>query len=101
MTQAEAFKKKLARHYILEALNMLYPSGIRMDSLNRILLGTCPTYDLGLLAKDATYLKEKGYLEFIDEVISGGTEFKKKVAKLTAEGKEIADKITTDPALEI
>lgn len=101
MADAEAIKIKHMRKMILRNLNFMYPSGLRLDSLYRTVLGIDITYDESLFQKDVTYLHEKGYIDFLDELIGGAGEFKKKVAKLTPEGKEIADRTQTDPALEI
>jgi len=101
MAYPEAVKIKQIRKMILGNLNILYPTAMRLDSLFRTLIGIDPTYDDSLFAKDITYLQEKGYLEFVDDKIGGAGEFKKKVTKLTPEGKEIAERTQTDPALEI
>jgi len=84
---------------MLDALNRVYPSGLQNGMLYRIVLTTDPTYDHDLLKKDLFYLKGKGYIEFIDDAL-GGTVFMKKVAQLTANGKDVADKITVDATLE-
>jgi len=101
MTDADAIRIKQMRKTILSNLNMMYPTGLRLDSLYRTVLGFDLRYDEQLFGKDVTYLKEKGYIEFIDEMIGGAGEFMKKVAKLSARGKEIADRTQRDPALEI
>ena len=100
MADRETIKIKQVRKIILSNLNMMYPSGMQMDSLYRTVLPVNLAYDEGLFEKDICYLKEKGYIEFVDDRI-GGLPFKKKVVKLTAEGKEIADRTQTDKALEI
>lgn len=96
----DAFRIKLLRRKLLEHLNMVYPSGMPADALCRTLISLDPTYDLDLMKKDAYYLHDKGYLEFVDEAI-GGLPFARKVARLTADGKEIADRTDSDDALEI
>jgi len=58
-------------------------------------------YDMELLKKDLTYLKQKAYIYYVDERIGGADSFEKKFVSLTAEGKEIGDRTATDPALEI
>ena len=100
MADPETVKIKQIRKIILQNLNMMYPSGLQNDSLYRTVLPVDLTYDIGLFKKDIIYLHEKGYIEFVDDAI-GGVDFEKKVARLTAEGKEIAERTMSDPALEI
>ena len=100
MSDKEAFKIKHMRKLLLHNLDMMYPSGLRLDSLYRTVVIIDLTYDESLFAKDISYLSGKGYIEFVDDKI-GGLPFKKKVARLTVEGKEIAEKTQTDPALEV
>lgn len=97
----DAVKMKQARLLILENLNRLYPSPIQVCTLFRVMVAMDEHYSLSLMAKDVAYLRQKGYLEFIDEKLGGGTDFERKVLGLTAEGKEIADRTQTDKALEI
>lgn len=99
--EPEAAKMKQVRVNILSNLNRLYPQPLMVRTLYRVLCGFDEHYSLSLLEKDLTYLKQKGYVEFIDERIGGSTEFAKKYVGLTAEGKEIADGTDTDKALEI
>jgi len=96
----EAYIIKQVRRAILEALNMTYPSGMFLDSLFRVILGVDPTYDKILFVKDVTYLVEKKYIEFAASPISQQI-FSKRIARLTPNGKEIADQTMTDKALEI
>jgi hypothetical protein len=58
-------------------------------------------YDFSLFRKDLTYLKQKGYVEYIDDRLGGAESYRNKCVGLTAEGKEIADRTQTDKALEI
>jgi len=58
-------------------------------------------YDFSLLQKDVTYLKQKGYVEFVDDRLGGADRFADKCIGLTAEGKEIADRTQINGALEI
>ena len=97
----EAIKMMQMRLLILSNLNRLYPTPLLIRSLYRVLCGFDENYSLSLLQKDITYLRQKGYLEYIDERIGGADSFKKKCIGLTAEGKEIADRTQTDKALEI
>ena len=97
----EAVKMMQMRIFILGNLNRLYPTPLQVRTLYRVLCGFDENYSLSLLQKDIAYLKQKGYLEHIDEKIGGAGSFEKKCIGLTAEGKEIADRTQTDNALEI
>ena len=75
-------------------------------SLFRSLVGFDEHYTLGLLEKDLKYLRKKNYIEYIDNNLTvsrpeSNPAFENKVVGLTAEGLEIAQRIRTDPALEI
>lgn len=99
--EPEVVKKKQIRISLLENLNRLYPTPLQIRTLMRVMCGFDEHYDISLLQKDITYLKQKGYVEFIDERIGGYSIFADKYLGLTAEGKEIADQTQTDSALEI
>ena len=101
-TDPLAAKIKQMRLFILSNLNRLYPIPLQVRTLYRVMCGFDENYDLSLLQKDIAYLKQKGYLEYIDEKIGFGAQsFPEKCIGLTAEGKEIADRTQTDNALEI
>ena len=89
------------RKLILENLNRLYPTPVQAGTLYRVMCGFDEHYDFTLYQKDIAYLKQKGYLVFVDEAIGGTDSFRNKYVGLTAEGKEIADRTQTDSALEI
>lgn len=97
----EVLKIMQMRKFILQNLNRLYPTPIQVDTLYRVMCGFDEHYDYSMLAKDLSYLQQKGYVEFIDEKIGGMNTFRKKVVGLTAEGKEMAEGTQCDPALEI
>lgn len=97
----QAVKMQQVRMMILNNLNRLYPQPLMVRSLFRVLIGFDEHYSMQLLQKDLTYLKQKGYVEFIDEKIGGMNEFANKYVGLTADGKEISDGTDTDKALEI
>lgn len=99
--EADVIKIKIARQRILQCLNMMYPTSLQLATIFNAICYTSPDYELALFRKDIHYLADKGWLKFIDEKIGGFPEFQKKVVGLTAEGKEIAEKTQTDPALEI
>jgi len=97
----EAVKMMQMRLLLLSNLNRLYPTPLLIRSLYRVLCGFDENYSLSLLQKDVTYLKQKSYIEYIDERIGGATSFENKCIGLTAEGKEIADRTQINGALEI
>jgi hypothetical protein len=101
MKEVEPIKIKQMRIFILGNLNRVYPTPLQVRTLFRVLTGFDELYDKSLLAKDLTYLKQKDYIECVDEQIGGAPNFEDKFVGLTAEGKEIADRTQTDPALEI
>ena len=101
MNTPESVKIKQARKAILRNLDLVYPSGLTITSLYQSVCAIDPLYDFNLFAKDVEYLRAKKYLFFIDEAIGGLAEYKKKTAKLTPQGKEIAEQTASDPALEI
>ena len=92
-------KIKQARRMLLEALNMVYPSGLRQVSLLKVIAGIDPDYERDLLVKDLAYLREKQYIEAVGEQLA--VSWDGRVVKLTAAGNEIATSIRSDPALEI
>ncbi len=99
--KTDVTKIKLMRTKILGNLNILYPSPIQLISLYRTVCQFDPVYSRLLFSKDIIYLQDKGYIEFIDEVLGGSDELMAKVCRLTADGKEVAEGTDTDPALEI
>jgi hypothetical protein len=101
MREIEPTKIKQMRTFILGNLNRVYPTPLQVRTLFKVITGFDEIYDMSLLAKDLTYLKQKDYIEYIDEQIGGAPNFEDKFVGLTAEGKEIADRTQIDPALEI
>jgi hypothetical protein len=99
--EPDALRLKQARLMILSNLNRLYPTPIQIQTLFRVMVAFDETYSMSLLEKDVTYLKQKEYIEYIDEQIGGFNHFHRKFVGLTAEGKEIADRTAIDDALEI
>ena len=100
-SKTNAVKLKQVRQLILGNLNRLYPTPLQVRTLYRVMCSFDENYDTSLLKKDLTYLKDKGYIKYVDEVLGGSESFERKCVGLTAEGKEIADRTQTDPALEI
>ena len=100
MSNIEVMKIKQMRKRILDNLNIMYPTGMRLDSLFRTVIPFDQTYDANLFKKDMTYLKEKNYICYVDEALGGFANFMSKVAKLTVDGKEVAEGTDTDKALE-
>ena len=101
MSETEPTKIKQMRKFILFNLNLMSPNPLQVRSLFNSLIGFDEHYDLQILAKDLKYLKQKNYIEYIDNKIGGYPIFEEKVVGLTSEGLEIAQRIRTDPALEI
>lgn len=99
--EAEALKLKQVRAMILSNLNRMYPTPLQVRTLYRVMVAFDENYSMSLLEKDVTYLKQKRYIEYVDEKIGGMEGFGNKYIGLTAEGKEIADRTQTDSALEI
>ena len=97
----DALKIKYARNRLLEALNMVYPTPIKLNSLYNNSVSLDPTYDWTLFEKDIIYLKEKSYVVFSESSFTGQKDFRNKLVKLTPTGKDIADKLIFDPSLEI
>ena len=97
----DAIKMKQIRVMLLSNLNRMYPTPLLVRTLYRVMVSFDENYSLSLLEKDVTYLKQKGYVEYVDEKVGGYGDFDKKFIGLTAAGKEIADKTQTDDALEI
>jgi hypothetical protein len=89
------------RKRLLQYLDMMYPSPMKVESLFECILYVNPDLQPTIYRKDVFYLREKDYIEFVDEKLGGFADFNKKVIKLTARGKEIAEQTLTDPALEI
>jgi len=96
----DIIKIKQQRGRLLTNLNLFYPSPVRLDTLYRTVCDD-PLYSRALYEKDIMYFRQKGYLEFVDELLGGSADFLKKVCRLTDRGKEVAEGTQTDPALEI
>ncbi|MDD5720612.1 MAG: hypothetical protein PHQ53_13090 [Candidatus Krumholzibacteria bacterium] len=96
-----AARMKHARVQLLTLLNRMYPTPLLVRTLYRVMVSMDEAYEPDLLRKDAHYLKQKGYVEFVDDRLGGADVFMDKCLSLTASGKEIADRTQTDPALEI
>ena len=89
------------RRALLSNLNLLYPTAIKLDSLYRTVCGYDPTYGKDLFGKDIAYFADKGWIVFVDAALGGFNAFMSRVIKLTADGKEIAEKTMIDPAMEL
>jgi len=101
MDTPKAMMIKAARQAIMRNLEIVYPTGLQMKALFQTVCGINEMYDFNLLQRDIAYLKDKGYVKFIDDAIGGMSDLQQKVVKLTAQGLEIAQDIIDDPALEI
>ena len=100
-SKIEAIKIKQQRRQLLTNLDLFYPSPVQVGTLYRTVIYIDPTYESAIYRKDIYYLKDKGYIEFVDDQLGGAQDFESKVIKLTAKGKEIAERTQSDPALEI
>ena len=100
MSKIEAIKIKQQRRMLLTNLNLFYPTPVLLTTLWRTVCDD-PTYERALYQKDMVYFHQKGYIEYIDDKLGGADTFMKKVVRLTAKGKEIAEQTMTDEALEI
>lgn len=96
----DVIKIKQQRGRILTSLNLFHPTPVTLKTLYRTVCDD-PTYNKCLFEKDVAYFQQKGYIEFVDDRLGGSDDFYKKVARLTANGKEVAEGTATDPALEI
>ena len=74
----EAVRIMQLRKLILENMNRLYPTPVQVGTLYRVMCGFDEHYDFTLYQKDIVYLKQKGYLVFIDEAIGGSLSFRNK-----------------------
>ena len=101
MNDAEAVRIKQTRRLILSCLNRMYPTPLQVRTLYKVMIGFDENYDLELLKKDIYYLRQKDFMEYVDDKLGGAGRFEDKCVGLTAEGKEIADRTQTDEALEI
>ncbi len=89
---------KQTRRDLLEALNAMYgigPAGFPMlcAALTHLEL---PSEDY--IKQDLIYLQDKGYVRWTNE--GNFTVWKDRLFTLTARGKEIVDRLATDPMLE-
>ena len=98
---AESTRIKQVRQLILANLNILCPTAVMLRTLFRSILAVHPSCDLSFFEKNIWHLEVTGYIEYIDDIIGGAPSWIKKVVRLTASGKEIAERTATDPALEI
>lgn len=99
MTTAEAILIKQQRRLLLDNLNGFDPSPVECRSLYRTACSD-PRYTKAFFEKDIYYFVRKGWLEFRGGPLASD-EFSKKLVRLTARGKEIAEQTMTDEALEI
>ncbi len=99
MSNRNAKRIKLTRRWMLESLELMYPTPLTMRTLFDAVLLLDEIYDIDLLKKDITYFKDKGWLRFID-ISDPPPSFIDRVVSLTAAGKEIAERTINDPALE-
>ena len=90
-----------ARQQVMRSLDLVYPSGLTMKALYQTVCAINEMYDFKLLQRDVAYLKGKGYVFFVDDLIGGMADIEAKVVKLTPKGLEISQDVIDDPALEL
>lgn len=96
--QMKAMRIKKTRRDLLEALNAMYgigPFGFP-DLCMALTHLELPSDEY--VKQDLVYLIDKGYVRWTNE--KNFTPWKDRLYSLTAKGKEIVDRIATDPALE-
>lgn len=100
--KANIFKIKQIRKQLLANLNMIYPSPIPARSLFNTVIGIYTNYDHQVFEKDISYMKEKGWMLYVDDAFNSasGTPFMQRIIRLTAKGKEVAEGTGSDNALE-
>ncbi|MFA5251617.1 MAG: hypothetical protein WC454_03410 [Phycisphaerae bacterium] len=101
LKSSDAIKIITVRKNIMNKLDLVYPSGLSIKDIMQVNSIIDPFYDWDLFQKDITYLKEKGYIAFIDKDPNLMKSTEQKIIKLTATGKEIAEGTMIDEALEI
>jgi len=101
LKSVDAIKIIQVRTMILNKLDMVYPSGLSLKYVIKMIGIIVPFYGWNSLKKDIYYLEEKGYITFIDNDPNLMQSTEQKIAKLTATGKEIAEGTLIDEALEI
>lgn len=101
MSIGDAIRIKEARKRILRNLEICYLSGFTTKSLYTTVCAIDEGYDWKLFQMDLKYLSDKDYIVFVDDKLGGMSSFDKKVVKLTALGKEIAEGTSKDKALEL
>jgi len=99
--EAERLGKIEARNHILRMLNTMYPQALLVRTIIRCVIPIIPDYDLRLASKDLHYLADKAYVKIERSKLAIGDGFGERLIRLTAAGKEIADQIIDDPALEV
>jgi hypothetical protein len=101
LKSSDAIKIITLRTNIMNKLDLVYPSGLSIKNIMHMNSIIDPFYDWDLFQKDIAYLKEKGYVTFIDNDPNLMKSTERKIIKLTATGKEIAEGTMIDEALEI
>lgn len=94
---------KRDRRTILAALNLCYPGSMPLAELFDVVLDCNPSYERGLLVKDAIYLCQKGYLMISrnDGTEQRGVSVDACKAVLTASGTDVANQLVDDPTLDV
>jgi len=94
-----ALRARQVRHWLLKGLAHIYPDGLDLSELARVLLGVDLATTEPEIGRHCQYLKEKGYLISEDR---GTGQLRRKVFKLTAKGLDLLDgNIEADPGVGI
>ena len=99
-TDARAAMIKATRREILNVLNIMYGIGpFGFPSICQALLHL-QLPDERCVQRDLTYLADKKYVEWVNPGKRGFVPWKDRFFRLTATGNEMANAISSDPALE-
>lgn len=94
--QMRAAQIRQTRRGILDTLNLAYPATLAFGTILEALLPL--EVEEGYAKKDMAYLVDAGYVKRTDA--DGQVPWARRVFKLTKQGKDIADRLVTDEALE-
>lgn len=98
MNQTEVLKNKMLRGQTLRTPTLFYPAPVTVAGIKSALLtrGMIVSADI---VKVLHYLKDKGYIQMIDNKISEIED--SDLIQLTAKGVDLIEETITDPGVEI
>jgi hypothetical protein len=97
--RVRAIRIKQIRGQIIKNLHRV--GVMRSESLYRTVVGIDFDYNKHYFRQDIEYLKERGYVRFIDDAIGGSDDFDERYIKLTADGSDLACQINVDERIDI